>query len=98
MNPIQVIFNAVRFIGEPFETFVPESPRWLFAKHRMEELYDILEKAAKVNGIKLDHLESLKGLLQYSMVQNNPEFRLKYWTTTGGPPVHLLACIVHSFA
>jgi len=55
-------------------SIIPESPRWLFAKHRMEELYDILEKAAKVNGIKLDHLESLKGLedASISIVQAQP--------------------------
>lgn len=56
------------------KNIIPESPRWLFAKHRMEELYSIIERAARVNGIKFDHLESLKGIedASISIVQAQP--------------------------
>ena len=43
----------------------------------MEELYDILEKAAKVNGIKLDHLESLKGLLAMHHGPQQPRIQIE---------------------
>ena len=32
---------------------VPESPRWLLAKGRLEDLYQIVERAARMNGINL---------------------------------------------
>ena len=37
-------------------SILPESPRWLLAKGRVEEARKVLERAAKVNGAKLSHV------------------------------------------
>jgi len=53
---------------------IPESPRWLFAKHRMEELYAILERAARINKIKGGRISNLEGMndASISIVQAQP--------------------------
>ncbi|XP_035780826.1 organic cation transporter protein-like [Anopheles albimanus] len=67
----------------------PESPRWLLAKGRLDELYQLLERAATTNGLQLpDHCR--KSLVVASTNGDEPEvavtvgdvFRRKFIRTT----------------
>jgi len=51
----------------PFLTFfnqklIPESPRWLFAKHKMVKLWQVLEIAAKMNKVDMVKFKALEGM------------------------------------
>lgn len=51
------ILSAMHIITPILMNFVPESPRWLLAtnrKSKMLEARDVLEKAAKINGVYMD--------------------------------------------
>lgn len=47
------IFSLIWIFGEPFRHVLPESPRWLLAKGRVDELKKIIETAARWNKITL---------------------------------------------
>lgn len=46
-------YNLRLFNIYPYRYCVPESPRWLLARGRLDELYAIVERAARFNGITL---------------------------------------------
>lgn len=60
-DPIHRWLNLLKYCIKLLKQFpfylgrycVPESPRWLLAKGRLEDLYQIVERAARMNGIKL---------------------------------------------
>ena len=48
-----------------FDRTLPESIRWLVTKHRFKEAERILQKAAKVNGVKLPENPLVSFMLCY---------------------------------
>ena len=51
MNFDQIIYSSL--VCSVFWFFVPESPRWLISNGKVKEAQRIIEKAAKINGVKL---------------------------------------------
>ncbi|KAK5650954.1 hypothetical protein RI129_001983 [Pyrocoelia pectoralis] len=67
-----------------YHWFIPESPRWLLAVDRKEEAIEILEHAAKVNGMETSSIRKVVGNYHYvdpekhmilKALQKYPKFR-----------------------
>jgi len=71
-----------------FVRFLPESPRWLLAKGRLEEASDILETLARINQKEFPPSFKLKLKVQLSMssstkIVKNPRIFYFFWKKSG---------------
>lgn len=58
-----------------YHWFIPESPRWLLATGRRKEAINVLEKAARFNGMDSNRIRNILESYSFQNQKENPKFK-----------------------
>ena len=82
-NLIPPIYHIFMFLFV-FARIIPESPRWLIAKNRLDEAHELLMKYARKNRVDIDSAQLKHAIQEFKKEEDRNGIRLEkttvFWT------------------